>query len=491
MCRQSKFSQQRGYTLLGVLAITAVAGLISAGMLRWASGTLSTRKVVESNTQNFYAVERTINAVAAWLQDNSKNMVTAFNSTNFDNNFDLGDPSAGTNQGGSFQVPTLVKMNGTTHAVQLTNSSYFGTSAFPLSTNIDTGTSFDAAADFAATDFGDDVNVRLLLVWAMQTDGHYEPIFRIDAVTGGTGPEHGVHGVNFISSALVTSNGGVGYYAENGDFQTANPNNQCWSYQYTWNAGTSTWSRGAPRSNCLIGGQDDMQIKSAIHGSVSTNKLNGINLDHGSISGDQCEGPGCVSYTLPNYPTWDSVCAGVPAVDITVSSSPHQLTSGDALSEQCYRTITIPSNKTLNFATANKPYYIKNLLPQNNSNSRITFTTVGPGNKYTLYLDNLANGSINGNQLVGTNLAPHQLEINIVADGSLTINGNASMNAIIIGNSNHTINYSGNFTFHGALRSDAVNVTGNAVMGYDEALGGSPVLSDINYTLFKASQRYR
>ena len=71
------------------------------------------------------------------------------------------------------------------------------------------------------------------------------------------------------------------------------------------------------------------------------------------------------------------------------------------------------------------------------------------------------------------------------------INGTASMNGIIVGTQNHTIEHSGNFKFYGALRSNAVNVIGNATLGYDEDIGGTPVLSDINFTLYKASQRYR
>ncbi len=484
-------SRDHGYVLLGVLIVVAVSMIITAGMLTSATGTLSTRKVMESNTKNFYSVERSINAVTAWLQSNSKNIVTAFNSTNFHNNFDLGDPTVGDNEGTAFAVPTLIKMKGSSNAVQLTNSSFFGTSAFPATTNIDSGASFNAATAFQGTDFGGDVSVRLLVVWATSTDGHYQPIFRVDAVTGQSGPEHGVHGINFIKSSLVASNGGVGYFASLGDFQTSTPNNECWSYQYTWNAATSTWSRGAARSNCLITGLDDIALKSAIHGSVMTNKTQGINLVGGSISGQRCEGAGCVSYTLPNYPNWAARCGSVPVRDVAGTAATLAITSGPTLAEQCYRNITIGANKSVKFTTPNQPYYIQNITPQNNSNSQVFFTTVGPSNKYTLYVDNFMGGQVNGNQLVATNLAPNQLEINLTLDGTLTLNGTAAMNGVFIGRENFTIKHNGNFPFYGAYRSGAVSVIGNAVLGYDEALGGLPVLSDINFTLFKASQRYR
>lgn len=486
--------KQSGNSILGVLFIMVIGLIITAGMLRTSASTLSTRRVIESNTENFFEVEKTINAVAAWLQQNSKNIVTAFTSANFSSNFDLGDPVAGDNEGTAFAVPTMLKMSGTNNAVQLTNSSYFGSSSFPATTNIETSASFDATTAFAGADFGTNVAVRLLVVWALETDGNYQPIFRVDAITGNGDPEHGVHGINFIKSALVTSDTGIGYYADDGDFQTQTSNNECWSYQYSWNTATSTWSRGAPRSNCLITGQDDIQIKSAIHGSVMTNKYHGINLDGGSISGTKCEGAGCVSYTLPALDEWAVSCAGQPIRDITATGddgSPTDLTSGPTRAEQCYRTVTVPSNKTIKFVTANQPYYIKSLNLQNNSNSRMRFETFGPGNKFTMYVDSFSGNKINGNQMISTNLAPNQVEVNLPKAGTLTLNGTASMNGVFIGNLDHTIKHSGNFTFYGALRSNAVEVTGNALLGYDEGLGGSPALTDINFTLYKASQRYR
>lgn len=492
---QSKFSKNNdgGYVLIGVLVIISICLLISGGLSRSATSTTSIRQVIHENTENFYDVERSINAVTAWLQANSKNIVTAFNSTNFSNNFDLGDPVVGGNEGSAFAPATMLKMKGTNNAVQLTNSSFFGTSAFPATNHVDTNAAFDAVSAFQSADFGANVNVRLLAIWALQTDGHYQPIFRVDAVTGGNEPEHGVHGFNFIKSALVTSNGGIGYYAQAGDFQTGSPNNQCWSYQYTYNNATSTWSRGAPRSNCLVTARDDVSLKSLIHGNLSTTKENGITYNPGgAVSGTACDGPTCsVTYTLPNNPTWDARCGAVPAVDVTAAANPTNLATGATLATQCFRTITVPSNRAIRFTTPDQPYYIKTLDLQNNSNSRWLFNSIPPGQKYIIYVDRIVGDRINGNQLVGTNLAPSQLEIYLTQDGTFTLNGTADMNGVITGTANHTIVMNGNFSFVGALRSNALTFSGNAVLGYDEGLGGPPVLSDMNFTLFKASQRYR
>ena len=100
------------------------------------------------------------------MQSNSKNIVTAFDSTNFDLNFSIGSPSVGDNEGVHFQVPTLVKMKGTNDSAMLSNNSFFGTSAFPTTTNIDTNASFDAVSEFQNADLGE-ANARIVLVWAL------------------------------------------------------------------------------------------------------------------------------------------------------------------------------------------------------------------------------------------------------------------------------------------------------------------------------------
>ena len=122
----------------------------------------------------------------------------------------------------------------------------------------------------------------------------------------------------------------------------------------------------------------------------------------------------------------------------------------------------------------------------------MTFTTVGPGNKYTLYVESFAGNQLNGNQWVATNLAPNQVEINLTNDTSFTLNGTAQMNGIFNCNNNSTANLLGNFTFNGAIRCNAITVGGNAVFNYDEGIAATAgALSDIQFSLYKASQRYR
>jgi hypothetical protein len=482
---------ENGYVLLGILALTGIAMLLASTILESSASSNKVRYVIKKDTENFYNVESSINRVTAWLQSNSKNIVTAFQENSFNSHFNISSPTEGSNQGTAFVVPTMVKMNGSNNAVQLTNNAFFGSSAFPTTSHINTGTAFDVVSAFESTDFGNDVSVRLLLISAQYTNGSYQPIFRIDAVTGAD-PERGVHGINFVKSSLVTTNIGIGYYAEHGTFTTSSPNNQCWSYQYTWNEQDQTWIKGAPRSNCEIGARSQIVLKSAIHGNVAS--MVDVSLQNaGAVSGDICSSEDCnISYSLPNEPEWNVRCDGIEGMNVNPPTNNHPVHSGENLETQCYDTIEIGSNRSIRFMTPDTPYYIKNLTLQNQSNSKIFFEPIEPGKKYILYIDNLNNGQINGNQLVGTNLAPNQIEIYITKAGTLTLNGTASLNGVITGNQNHTINLLGNFSFNGALRSNSINVTGNAVLGYDEALSmGAPQLDDLKFTLTKASQRYR
>ena len=119
------------------------------------------------------------------------------------------------------------------------------------------------------------------------------------------------------------------------------------------------------------------------------------------------------------------------------------------------------------------------------------FTTVGPGHKYTLYVDDFAGGSLNGNQFIATNLAPNQVEINLTQSVSLSVNGTATLNGVVNCNSASTASLLGTFTMYGAIRCNTISANGAATLGYDEGIGVGGVLSDIQFSLYKASQRYQ
>ncbi len=479
--------EEAGYTLVAIVVVCAFCLMLTASLLEFSGTSSSTTAITNSNIKNYYEVERTINKVASWMQANSKNIVGAFSSANFDTNFDVGAPTVGTNQGSQFQVPTLIKMKSSTNAVQLTNNAFFGTSAFPTTNNIDTNAAFNAVSAFSAANFGQ-VSIRIIAVWARSTDGHYEPVFRIDAITG-SDPQRGVHGINFIRTDLVTSTVGFGYFASNGDFVANTPNNECRSYQWAWNAGTSTWTRGASRANCIIMGSDDLTFSAKIWGHAYTQKSAGIHFTHsGAVSGTQCMDLSCHPYTLPTQVPWATNCNASNQGDINAAATT-TINAGPTMASRCWRDVNIGSNRNLIIAAANTPYYFRNLSLHNNG--RITFPTVGPGQKYILNVETIDGSKINGNQLVATNLAPHQLELNITGNINLTLNGTASIHAVVNCGAGSTVNLSGNFSFFGAIRCNGISAIGNAIFNYDEALGTGGALSDMKFSLYKASQRYR
>ncbi|MCB0331087.1 MAG: hypothetical protein KDD70_15570 [Bdellovibrionales bacterium] len=184
-----KHTGETGCALLVVMILLTLGMIIGAGMTDSAGSNTKTRALVKTRSEYYYQVEETLNKTAGWLQENSKYLVDAFTEANFDNNFDLGSPSLGSNEGEHFGVFSMVKMKGTDNSVMLSNNSFFGTPAFPSVEHIDTGASFDAVASFQNADLGL-ANARVILIWARETADNYEPIYRVDVVTGNN-PDRG------------------------------------------------------------------------------------------------------------------------------------------------------------------------------------------------------------------------------------------------------------------------------------------------------------
>lgn len=475
---------EEGYVLVGVMLMTALALLVTSGMLDSAASNTKTRALVTTQADNYYQVEQTLNNVVGWLQSNSKNIVTAFNAANFTANFDVGNPAVGDNEGQNFEVPTMVKMAGTNDSVMLSNNSFFGQSAFPTTTNIDSNAAFNPVTEFANADLGE-ANARVILVWARQTSQNYEPIFRIDVVTGNN-PDRGVHSYSYVYSTLVTSNSGPGFFGRD-SFTAQSPNNDCYSYQYVYDAGSSTWSRGAPRSNCSVNSDGSMNISSKINGTANTNLNNGLSFNPpgGDASGGACEGAGCHSMSLPVVGTWASLCSGGHSGDVTI-------TVNQPLAAGCYRDLLINNNKTVTFNDHSGPYYFRN-IEYGGNNAEISYGTIPSGKDITVYTESIkANGSnhINGKKFINASSAPHQVKLYYLGTDKLTMNGNVDMGAIVYA-PNADVDVLGNFNFYGAIQAKNLYVGGNARINYDESLGGVPVLSDMNFALKQTSQRYR
>lgn len=470
-----------GYVLLGVLFLLSLALVITEGMLDSSATNSKTRAVVNTQSRYYYEVEQTLNNVVGWLQANSKYLVDGFTADNFETNFDLGSPSFGTNEGEHFGVPTLVKMKGSSASIMLSNNDFFGQDAFPTVQHIETNVSFDPVSEFQNANLGP-ANARVVLIWARETDGSYEPIFRIDVVTGNN-PDRGVHSFSFVQSTLVvTDSSEPGFYGRDWvDLVTGN--NDCFSYAYSGTAGN--WNRGAPRANCPVGSDGMITTKADINGTAKTLINPGVTLEKGGgVSGTICEGAGCHTYTLPDHGTWESHCAGGSNGNANIAANTIWNTGG------CWDTVSIGSNRTLTLVDTENPYFIKTLNYTGN-NSSLNFIDIPVDEDIELYIETVDNNHINGNRLFAMNNAPHQVRLYYIGTNPLILNGTAQMNAVVE-SSYAPVTVSGNFNFYGAIRAPHLLVQGNARINYDEALGAVvPVLNDMNFSLKKSSQRYR
>jgi len=470
-----------GYTLLGVLVMTTLGLVLAGGMLDTAASNARTRALVQTRANYYYQVEETLNKTVGWLQLNSKYLVSAFEEANFNDNFDLGSPTLGTNEGQHFSVPTMVKMKGTNNSVMLSNNDFFGVPAFPSLTHVDSGSSLNAIQAFQNADLGE-ANARVILVWARESDGDYEPIFRIDVVTGNN-PDRGVHTFSYVYSTIVSSTGGTGFYGKNWlDLNT--PNNVCVSYQYSFSG--NAWSKGAPRANCHIASDGPIDISSKVQGTAQTLQEDGVNYNPpgGNVSGDVCEGPHCHSYTLPPVQPWASSCPTHNGPVNVPSKSSHPLPSGD-----CYEDAYIPNQSKLQLTDTENPYYFKS-IDFGGAHANLDLGVLPPGEKVQIYVEEFDGNTLNGNRLINNSNAPHQLEIYYVGSEELTFNGTSQINAVVYA-PNAKVNVLGNFNFYGGILAKELYVGGNSTVNYDEMMGSTPVFSDLNFALRKASQRYR
>ncbi|MCB0359875.1 MAG: hypothetical protein KDD44_09570 [Bdellovibrionales bacterium] len=479
-----RIKNQTGYALLGVLIFIALGLVVTAGMLDSATTNMKTRSFVKTRSDQYYEVEATLNKVVSWLQANSKYLVTAFEATNFTSNFDLGSPSLGDNEGEFFGVPTMVKLAGTNNSAMLSNNAFFGTAAFPTTEHIDTHASFDPVSEFQNADLGT-ANARVVLMWARESAGSYEPIFRIDVVTGNN-PDRGVHSYSFVYSSLVGGSAPPGFFGQ--DFTILQtPNNDCWSYQYSYNAGSGTWNKGAPRANCPVASNGPINISSKVNGTAATLQDDGISLDPpgGDVSGTKCTGSSCHSYTLPVLGTWASYCP-VHNGNVTITSNTTWNSGG------CWQDVDIDNNRTLTLTDTTAPYYFRNLI-HNGNKAKIAFGPIPDGETIEIYVEGVqmnAAGHINGNKIVNGNNAPHQVIWHYLSGGTLNLEGTTDMSALIIAPS-AKVEVQGNFEYYGGILAKQLYVSGNAQLYYDEALGLSSAVTDLNFTLRKASVRYR
>jgi len=240
-----------------------------------------------------------------------------------------------------------------------------------------------------------------------------------------------------------------------------------------------------------------VKLNSQIHGdALSTSGSNpAVNLlSNGAVSGDICEGAGCHTHTLNAEPDWTTTCAGPSQGNLIISSN-QDLASGPALGNQCWEVLTIQSGRTLTLTDTDNPYRFKTIYWEDSSSSILTFPTLPADEKVTIYVDNFIPSEFTGVVLNNNNNAPRTLEINVTSTSSFKIKGSAEVRARIKAR-NADIELFENLTFHGAIESSQLLIKDNVVFNYDEGIGEgiippAPTLSDMTFSLKKASQRYR
>ena len=412
----------KGHVLIGVFFMVALSLVTASGLLTSSSINIKTRATVNKQTDYYYDAETVLNNVVAWLQAHSKSLVYPFQPDQFAASFDLGAPAIGNNEGAFFNTPTLVKMKNSNNSVILSTDDDFGIPSFPSTQHISSGTSFDAVSEFRNADFGGNSNARVVLIWARFTDGHYEPIYRIDVITGNN-PDRGVHSFSYVYTALAVSDMDGGFYGRD-SFSTGSPNNNCSSYMYMHDG--ASWIRGAARGNCSVASNGPIKLKSVINGSAATLQENGIDYlpPSGSVvpPNNVCSGPGCHTISMPSFETWEDHCGGSNKGDLTVTSTNYGLNPSDSTpTEYCWRDITINPNRSMILSTTDdiSVYRIRNLDIANNG--RIFFPNLEPGKKITLYVENFNGGEVYGKKGFNTKKVAHQLEVKIKGGGGIKL----------------------------------------------------------------------
>ncbi len=496
---------EEGFVLIAILILTALALTITAATLTSTANISKAHAVVKIHNNRYYDVEDSLGKVTAWLQDNSKYLVSAFTAANFSTNFSYTEgnaPTIGTNEATHFGVPTSVKMNGTTNSVMISNNSTFGSSSFPSVTHIEDGdsknlvTTFNSA--FPDADNGG-VNLRVVLLSVKSAGADYSPIFRVDAITGND-PDRGVHMFTHIAGAFVDNmNDDSGFYGEN--YADLGGTSFCKSKTFTWSG--SKWNIGKEAFNCNVQSQGNIIVSSSatIHGKAETNKANGISASSESkitaSNSAGCEGPGCHSTTLVPASLWAAKCPS--GGDIKTISSNTTLSIGDSSKKgadgvsDCYEKITVNNQKTLTLDSSNDVgnYYVKTFT-MSGGQPELKINPSASDKVIELHIETMSNGHINGKEVINKNAAPHQLKIVYTGSSELKLNGGTDIRAHLYAPFAR-IYANGNFQFYGKVNALEFKSSGTADLFSDEVNSSSTAspAQDLAFANTRISQRFR
>jgi hypothetical protein len=496
-------NSEHGYALIAFLVLMSVGMFILAGSLGLARSNARTTYASKVRTDTFYQSEETMNRAMSWLRMRSADMLYPFTRANFYTSFTRSSsPSVGANDGSYLSVPTRIKRAGTSDSIILTAASELGSSFFPATQNISTGSSFQTVSEFQSADLASAM-VRVTLIDALPVDPtldfgappnpapqtDFYPVYRIDAMTA---VNEGSRVLGYVVGSLSYIDT-IGFYGK--DYLEGLQN--CDSYI----SANGAYSSATKRAHCPIGSETVIRVHqntkiygtARTNGSITTSSPWGGQVCADFVSncpnpGQTCEGPSCAVPGLPTFQAWSSYCP-TDQGDRTVSSNQTWTVGGNGANQKCWNTVGVNTNRTLTLTTTAYPYFIRSLSFANNSNSRLNLSPDSAGGTISLYVETIAGDAVNGNQMFNVNNRPSQFKLYYLGTADLTLNGTADMNVAIVAPYANVV-VSGNFSFSGGIIAKGLRFTGSGNVHYDESLGGQS-LTDVTYRLRNELQYYQ
>jgi len=504
--KEEIYRGEQGYVLVLVLVLMTLASLVVGGSIANTQASLRTQHNVKQHSQEYYKAESGVARGVSWLRQNSQQLVNIFRREEFYAYFTFTDPTVQSNDHSDFSVPTLVKVLGSNDGPILSNDASLADASFPTSFDITTNDWFNSESEFASAALND-MRVRITLVnviadipskdygpppaAAPETD--FYPVYRIDSIT----PDSKAHVYGTVLGDLAHVFD-VGIYGQD-YLEIRQP---CDSY----NSSVGAYGGTNINANCPAGSNSTASLhqNENVYGSLQTNGDITSDAPYGGDTcadfltgcpnpGEVCAGEDCGVPLLEIYQAFDSYCdpADQQAQLIVTGSTgtPQEITlASSAPADTCWVKIKAGSNKGFKLTSTNAPYYIKELDLHNNAVMYIEPDTAG---KYVeLYVETITGGKINGNQSVNMTGAPTDFRLIYLGADALDLNGTADMRVALVA-PNATVTVSGTFEYYGALLAQQLYLTGNGGVHYDEALGGSGPVNDVQFRLKELVQYYR
>lgn len=519
---------ERGYILVSVLVLFSLALSLTMILLNASAVGRGSMASVRMAEREYLDAEATAQESFQWLNATSRKWGSLFSGGVFTKTFVRNPtPSIGSNDSGSFKVPTRVKIAGTNNSVILhSDSSTFGMTAFPQSNDLISGELYQPIDRFKEQAFARG-KVRVTLIDAIPLDPsnlnstEYSPVFRIDAMKAA---DRGGH-VSMIVTGKMQTAPGSGFVGKT----YVEMRQPCDSYQSS--TSITNFSTQARRANCPIASEGSIAIHSTttIFGSVTTKSTLASGSPWGGpicasfasgcpVKGTICTGSTCQTPALNLSPSSFSAACPTTAPDLTILGGGSEVTAqtiesirepssstntppgtpAKTFRNNCWQNLKIGTNGWARFrsglnGSAPVAFYIKNL--EIAKNARVLFDDNG-GKQITLYVDRIVGDSYNGNQIgglksdaSGSMVAPNMLKLNYWGSYPLTLNGNATMNSFVVA-PHAAVTVSGNFTFHGGIMADRLVANGSGALHYDET-GGNAVNVDMQLRIRSIQEYFR